>query len=119
MRNRGAHPRARYIVRMRWLTMVGLGILIVAPTTPAVAEDAGASLSCVSVTSDARYVPYGYNHVVILKNACQKDAICTVSTDVNPEPTSVTVPRGQTVEVITFSGSPARTFVPRVSCKSK
>jgi hypothetical protein len=85
------------------------------------AEDAGApptSLpACMLVTTDARYVPYGYNHVVILKNGCSKAATCSVATDVNPQAQSVEVASGTTAEVLTFSGSPAQTFAAKVSCK--
>ena len=80
--------------------------------------DAGAATlpACLAVTTEARYVPYGYNHIVYLRNGCSKPATCTVSTDVNPQPQTVQVPVNQTVAVTTFMGSPARTFVPRVSC---
>src|SRR4051794_16203629 len=51
------------------------------------AADAGAAPAslpaCVGVATEARYVPYGYNHVVVLKNGCSKPATCNVSTDVN------------------------------------
>lgn len=82
--------------------------------------DAGAASplpACVGVTKEARYVPYGYNHVVVVKNGCSKPASCTVATDVNPQATSIDVASGATVEVLTFTGSPAQTFTPRVSCK--
>jgi hypothetical protein len=82
--------------------------------------DAGAASSlpaCIGVTKEARYVPYGYNHVVVVRNGCSKAASCTIATDVNPQPTSVDVASGATVEVLTFTGSPAQTFTPRVGCK--
>jgi len=80
--------------------------------------DAGASAlpACIAVGVEARYVPYGYNHIVSLRNGCSRAAACTVATDVNPQPTSATVAAGSTVDVLTFSGSPAKTFTPRVSC---
>ena len=83
------------------------------------AGDAGASAvpACILVTTDARYVPYGYNHIVILKNGCSKAATCTVSTDVNPQPTTAEVASGSSVEVLTFSGSPANSFTARVGCR--
>jgi hypothetical protein len=87
----------------------------------AAAQDAGAPPSalpaCISVATDARYVPYGYNHVVILKSGCSKAATCTVATDVNPQPATAEVAPGTTVEVLTFSGSPAQAFRARVTCK--
>jgi hypothetical protein len=93
--------------------------LLAASSGDALAEDAGApSLpACVLVTTDARYVPYGYNHVVILKNGCSKAATCSVATDVNPQTTSVEVASQTTVEVLTFTASPAQTFSARVTCK--
>lgn len=86
------------------------------------ASDAGAPApatlpACVAVKSEARYVPYGYNHVVIVTNGCSKAATCSVATDVNPTAQSVDVASGKTLEVLTFSGSPATAFTPRVSCK--
>ncbi|MDB4935323.1 MAG: hypothetical protein JWP87_2295 [Labilithrix sp.] len=83
-------------------------------------RDAGASTAlpaCISVGTDARYVPYGYNHVVLLKNGCSKAATCTVSTDVNPQATTVEVAAAAAVEVLTFTASPAQTFSARVTCK--
>jgi hypothetical protein len=83
-------------------------------------DDAGAPApalpACIAVTTEARYVPYGYNHIVILKNGCSKAALCSVATDVNPQPSSAEVPPGGTVEVQTFNASPSQTFVARVSC---
>ena len=93
--------------------------LLAAPQN-AVAEDAGSQPpvpACMQVRSEARYVAYGYNHIVVLQNACTKDATCTISTDVNPAPVSAQVAKGTAQEVITFSGSPASTFNARVACK--
>jgi hypothetical protein len=78
----------------------------------------GASLpACMSVATEARYVPYGYNHIVLLKNGCSKAATCSVATDVNPQATSVEVASTASVEVLTFTASPAQTFHARVTCK--
>jgi hypothetical protein len=71
----------------------------------------------VNVTTESRYVPFGYNHVVIIKNGCSKQALCTVSTDVNPQPQNVEVQAGTTVEVTTFMASPQQTFSPTVRCQ--
>ena len=86
----------------------------------AAAEDGGATNAlpaCISVGTDARYVPYGYNHVVILKSGCSKAATCTVATDVNPQPAVVELAPSGSVEVLTFAGSPAQAFRARVMCK--
>ncbi len=95
------------------------GLMVALSSTNAVAQDAGAPAlpACVAVGTDARYVPYGYNHIVILKSGCSKPATCIVATDVNPQPTTNEVPAGTTVEVLTFSASPSQTFQARVTCK--
>ena len=88
-------------------------------TYPAAAQDGSARVAlpaCISVSTDARYVPYGYNHVVILKNGCAKAATCSVATDVNPQPILAEVTAGSAVEVVTFRASPAAAFRARVSC---
>jgi hypothetical protein len=105
------------------LRVVLLGCAAVAATVAvlpaAQAADAGAPAlpACMQVTSEARYVPYGYNHIVVLKNGCSHEATCSVSTDVNPEPQTVDVKAGATAEVVTFMGSPSQKFAARVSCK--
>lgn len=85
------------------------------------AADAGAASmpACIHVTTDSRYVPYGYNHVVIVRNGCSKPASCSVATDVAPQPQAVEVPASATVEVTTFMGSPQQGFVAKVSCKTR
>lgn len=108
----------------------GLGVLLLVAAAGASssvanaqsAPDAGAPSppsipACVAVGTDARYVPYGYNHVVVLRNGCSKPVTCNVSTDVNPQSTAVDVASGATVEVLTFTASPAQTFVAHVTCK--
>lgn len=82
------------------------------------ATDAGAALpACIAVASQARYIPFGYNHVVIIGNACTRDAVCIVATDVNPEPIRREVAAQTTAEVLTFMASPSSTFVASVNCK--
>lgn len=100
--------------------------LALAPTlvaTAAHAADAAAPApaipACVSVKSDARYVPYGYNHVVTITNGCTREAMCVVSTDVAPERRSVDVPPRQRREVVTFMGSPSSAFTAKVRCALK
>ncbi len=72
---------------------------------------------CIQVHVHAPYRAYGYDHVVEIVNDCDKAFTCSVKTDVNPEPTSVSVPAHETRSVITFKGSPAREFKPDVQCK--
>lgn len=91
--------------------------LALAVATVPLAEPAPKTAACVVVQGDARYRNYGYDHVVIVRNGCDRKAICDVSTNVNPEPARVEVPAGSAAEVLTFRGSPAREFVPRATCR--
>lgn len=74
------------------------------------------SAPCVAVRAEARWSAYAYDHVVHLQNACAGAHQCDVATNVNPAPQKVLVPGRSAVEVLTFRGSPARTFVPLVTC---
>ena len=105
------------------LVMVAFGLLALALTmTPAAyaADDAGAPApalpACVRVSTQTRWVPYGYNHVVMIENGCSKPATCKVSTDVNPQIQTAEVPSAQTVEILTITASPASAFVAKVTC---
>jgi hypothetical protein len=82
------------------------------------AGDAGTGSlpGCIQITASARYVPFGYNHVVDVKNGCSKVAACSIRTDVNPQPIAVEVAPGVTSEVVTFVASPSQTFTPNVTC---
>jgi hypothetical protein len=93
--------------------MFALGALVLT-----LAADAGAPAmpACIHHRAESRYVPYGYNHVVVIENGCSKPAACVVSTDVVPQPQNVDVPAGKTAEVLTFMGSPQQSFTPRVRC---
>lgn len=93
----------------RWLAT----LLLLAPAT-ALAQDT--LPRCVEVEAIARWGASAYNHYVRVTNGCERPARCRVATDVNPEPQTVDVAPGRTVEVITFRGSPASAFSPRVSC---
>ena len=108
----------------RSLTVLAFALVATAAVRDASAEDkpdAGVSGSvlpaCISVATEARYVPYGYNHVVIVKSGCSKAATCSVATNVNPQATAVEVASKATVEVLTFTASPAQTFTALVSCR--
>ena len=74
------------------------------------------SAPCVTARAEARWAAYAYDHVVHLQNACAGAHRCVVATNVNPDPQTVIVPGRSGVEVLTFRGSPARTFVPSVGC---
>jgi hypothetical protein len=94
-------------------------------TTPFPAASASASgsasksLACVTVSADVRYGSPGYNHWVIIDNACLHAIACVVSTDVAPEPIPVSVDAKSRAEVLTFRGSPASVFQPRAECVKK
>ncbi len=77
---------------------------------------AEAQSSCLRSWPEARFGAMAYNHIVHINNACAQDADCDVSTDVNPEVQKVTVASHSEVQVMTFLGSPARTFKPNVRC---
>lgn len=85
----------------------------VVPTAP----DTGPDLpACVRYRGEARYRNYGYDHYVIIDNRCDRTALCAVTTDVNPDPVSVTVLAREQAEVLTFRGSPASSFTARLRC---
>lgn len=96
--------------------------LVLLPPSATAAPDGGGpgdagTGACIAVRPEARYVPYGWTHVVVLASSCASDATCTVATDVTPEKQTVTVPRGATVEVVTFVASPSQAFRPHVECR--
>jgi len=98
--------------------VLAFGLLAFA-IAPAYAADAGAPASlpaCIRVATQSRWVPYGYNHVVILENGCSKAATCKVSTDVTPQVQTAEIAPATTVEVTTRMASPASEFVAKVTC---
>lgn len=70
---------------------------------------------CVKHTLQARYVN-GFDHLVHITNECSRAATCKVSTDVNPEVQVVKLGSGAKTTVLTYRGSPARTFRANVEC---
>ena len=82
-------------------------------------ERAPKPATCVKVHTEARYVPYGYDHIVELENTCDKAMVCDVSTDVNPTPTTVELAAGETKSTLTYRGSPASEFKAQVDCKEQ
>lgn len=93
---------------------IALALALVATSAIANPPDTGAK--CIKVRPEARYGALGYNHIVHVGDTCATAAECDVSTDVNPQPTHVSVAAQSEVEVNTFLGSPARVFVPKVVC---
>lgn len=100
-------------VRRSLLMLLAAALLV----APALVLAQSVVPSCVNVRSEARWGASAYNHVVIVQNTCDEDARCQVATNVTPTPTQVDVPAGETVETVTFLGSPAREFTPRVRCE--
>ena len=99
--------------------VLALGLVAFAMAPAAYAADAGAPApipACIRVATESRWVPYGYNHIVILENGCSKAATCKVSTDVNPQVQTAEVEPTKTVEVTTIMASPASQFVAKVTC---
>jgi hypothetical protein len=90
----------------------------VAPDAISTAADAGApDPTCIRVWPEARMRAYGYDLIIHVQNTCTKDALCAVSSDVNPEVSNVKVPKAAEVETVAWLGSPAREFTPRVKCQ--
>jgi hypothetical protein len=73
--------------------------------------------TCIDVSASAPYTGAGYDHIVSLSNGCQRAAACRVMTDVSPHSVDVSLAPGDARDVLTYRGSPARTFRARVSCK--
>ena len=50
---------------------------------------------CVEVRKSAPYRGYGHHHIVTVRNTCEEDVRCRVSTDVTPETQSLNVAAGE------------------------
>lgn len=73
--------------------------------------------TCVAWWPEVRYRPFGYDHIVHIRNSCTVPVRCLVTTDVNPHPMRADVPAGSEIEVVTWVGSPSREFTPHVKCE--
>jgi hypothetical protein len=98
------------------LLAISLPILAIGGARADGDEEPGQTPECIDYRGEARYRGLGYVHVVVIESSCRQTARCRVSTNVDPEVHEVDVPAGETEEVITRSGSPARAFTPNVSC---
>lgn len=76
-----------------------------------------AGVGCVDAWGEARYTNYGYDHIVHLRSRCRVRVLCEVSTNVNPRAIRVSLPAGESLEVLTFRGSPTREFTPNARCE--
>lgn len=101
----------------RWARLSWPVALLILVGLPLLAMAQNQVPDCVHVSGEARWGAGAYNHVVRIQNQCERAARCQVATDVSPQETQVRVAAGQTTELVTFLGSPARAFTPRVSCE--
>jgi hypothetical protein len=76
-------------------------------------------VNCVKWTKVARFADFAYNHLVYLENSCKVEAVCKVSTNVNPSPVMVSIKPKEKKTVLTFRNSPAREFNATVVCRQK
>lgn len=81
-----------------------------------ICASSSAATSCVEVGGASIWAATGWNHVVYLTNRCSADVSCDVSTNVAPEPQSVTLSSNVTTFVVTSIRAPESVFVPVVSC---
>jgi hypothetical protein len=100
----------------RLVSALLLGFVAIASSAKAEGPPKPSLPACIRVQTQSRWIPYGYNHIVIIENGCSKAATCDVSTDVNPQSQSAEVAVGKSVEVTTFMGSAAADFVAKVTC---
>ena len=70
---------------------------------------------CVKYKTEARFSS-GYDHWIHIKNSCSAAVTCKVSTNVNEKIKRVQLASAQRKSVLTFRGSPARTFQASVKC---
>ncbi len=94
-----------------------IAVMLFAFSGLGIRESKAATPKCIDTWTEAIYRNYGYDHIVHVRNRCERAAACDVSTDVNPEVQHVTVPPAHETAVQTFRGSPARVFVARVNCE--
>ncbi len=73
--------------------------------------------TCVKWTSEARFVGFAFNHLVLLTNNCDYAVSCSIKTDVNPKVETVVLKPKESKTHLTFRGSPASVFKPEVLCK--
>src|SRR5262245_18581670 len=85
------------------------------PTLGSAAESP--STPCVHAKAEAPYRGSGYDHIVKLENQCPKVVVCSVSSDVRPDPVIVSLQPKERTEVLLWRGSPASTFKVRLSCQ--
>jgi hypothetical protein len=92
-------------------------VVLLAVSAPASSALADKTPSCIKWWGQTVQTAVGNNHVVYIENSCDRAASCNVSTDVAPDPIQASVQPKQRTELVTFRGSPAFTFKPKVECK--
>jgi hypothetical protein len=98
------------------LAILGAGLASAAPLQSQTSSAPKKPGGCVDVTTEAAFASVGYDHIVRLKSGCKKTMTCSVTTNVNPDPATVTLDPGETESVTTWRGSPAREFTANVTC---
>jgi septal ring-binding cell division protein DamX len=122
--------RDRSHSRQPWRALCSLALAVAALSSLSVVEvqalnplqqeapaPSGSNPKCLTFAAQAPYRGYGYDHIVEIRNGCDKPAACSVKTNVNPTAVEQTVPSGASHSVVTFRGSPSREFTPQVSCR--
>jgi hypothetical protein len=112
------------MVRIAWVgLLVGMSATALADgrRKPPAPEDAPAQAQdpnqCTKAEATARWIGIGYTHGVTLHNGCERPVACTLWTDVDPEPKqSVQVKPGESADVVTRRGSPARAVTAFKDC---
>ncbi|NUO52882.1 MAG: hypothetical protein HOV80_28895 [Polyangiaceae bacterium] len=99
--------------------IAGLTTLLLATTIMPQRVSAPPVEACIKVFPIVRYRGVAYDHIVRLESACETERECSVVTDVNPTPSIANVPPGEAVEVLTFRGSPSRTFRATIECDAR
>jgi hypothetical protein len=72
---------------------------------------------CIEVHPQALNRGYGYDHIVEIKNGCDKPAACLVKTSAISDPVERTIAPGHTERVLMQRGAPSGAFAPDVTCK--
>ena len=102
------------------LYLAVLVLVVVWPAPAPAAEGEGDRQSeqrCIKTRKEARYIAYGYDHRVFIKNVCDKPWQCTVRTNTSDQVHHLAVAAGKEASVRTHRGSPAREFEASVKCK--
>ena len=110
VRRRGA---AAAHVRLGLAAAMAAGLLTLTLTTAG--SERGGSV-CIASWKESPYRNYGYDHIVAIRNDCDRAVRCSVTTSVAPGRYQVTVGAGATERVMTYRGAPRPGFSARVAC---